>query len=745
MITEEIIKEAQSGNSEAFTKIYNETIKTAYYVAKHILIEVDSDVVEDVLQDAYVAVYKHLGDYKAGNFQGWVDTIVANRAKNYLRKKNPTLFSDMETEENPVVEFEDEKIEFRPDENVDYTETKRLVMEIVDSLPADQRLSTILFYFEQRSVKEIAEICECSENTVKSRLNYARKKIKEDVLALEKKGTKLYSISAIPFLIWLLSEEAKACVVSEATSTAVLTGIQSATGSVAETVAGEAVKEGTKAVAEEFANEAGKETAKAVAKEVTSEAGKETVKAVAQTVAKEVATEAAKATATAAVKTVAVKTGMALGTKIAIAVTAATVTVGGVAGATAVVQNYEEWFEQDDDDEDDDRDSDSENNNEDDTGLVGDVDTEGLESGEKQISYRLKKVLRYFDEKSYQDGVINETIIYNYQEDGISFVTENIDSDGDKNEALSQIYDEKGRLIEICRLGDYQYFFYNEDGQLYKSEYIYGEMSPETTLYEYDSNGYLIKETSYNSEGYAAEVKTYTNDAEGKALHVQSKWSDVDEYSYIVYAYDEAGRVVKEERYNESGYHFQEIFQYDDNGNLVQKEQQEYGALTKREVMEYDHAGNLKSKIETYFSNGEPGTVQRYFYEYEEIIIEGHVHNYTSKETKAPTCEADGQGEITYTCSCGDTYTEETDRIDHCTDDVEIIQEATCSQVGIKTYSCIFCGREFEREEIPKTEHIESDWIIVKEATDTEDGLQHKICTVCGEEIETEVIPSTGN
>ena len=49
MVTEEIIKQAQAGNSEAFAIIYNETVKTAYYVAKRILIS--EDATEDVLQD----------------------------------------------------------------------------------------------------------------------------------------------------------------------------------------------------------------------------------------------------------------------------------------------------------------------------------------------------------------------------------------------------------------------------------------------------------------------------------------------------------------------------------------------------------------------------------------------------------------------------------------------------------------------------------------------------------------------
>ena len=223
MITESIIKEAQAGSSEAFAIIYNETVRTAYYVAKRILL--DEDATEDVLQESYIAVFEHLSDYKTGNIQGWIDTIVANRAKNYLRRKNPIFFSEMETEENPVVEFEEDKIEFRPDEKVDYSETQRLILEIVDNLSPEQRLSVMLFYFEEKSVKEIAEICECSENTVKSRLNYARKKIKEDVLELEKKGTKLYSVSIIPFIIWMLSEKAKASSVPHGMEAKIFAGV----------------------------------------------------------------------------------------------------------------------------------------------------------------------------------------------------------------------------------------------------------------------------------------------------------------------------------------------------------------------------------------------------------------------------------------------------------------------------------------------------------------------------------------
>ena len=209
MVTQMMIERAKEGDAFAFEQIYNETIKGAYYVARKFL--GTDTAAEDVLQESYIKVYEKLGEYKNGNFQGWVDVIVANRCKDYLKKKNPLLFSEMESDDGVEFDAEDTSEEFRPDRKVDYDETKRLVKEIIDKLPADQKMSVVMFYYEQMSVKEIAAALECSENTIKSRLNYGRKTIKAEVENLEKKGTKLYCAPILPFIIWMFKEEAMAC------------------------------------------------------------------------------------------------------------------------------------------------------------------------------------------------------------------------------------------------------------------------------------------------------------------------------------------------------------------------------------------------------------------------------------------------------------------------------------------------------------------------------------------------------
>ena len=91
-----------------------------------------------------------------------------------------------------------------PEKVLDREETARLIREILDGLPEDQRVVIEMFYYEKLSVKQIALALGLSESAVKSRLFYGRRKIETKVLALEKKGARLYGLAPIPFLLWLL-------------------------------------------------------------------------------------------------------------------------------------------------------------------------------------------------------------------------------------------------------------------------------------------------------------------------------------------------------------------------------------------------------------------------------------------------------------------------------------------------------------------------------------------------------------
>jgi bacterial surface protein 26-residue repeat/bacterial surface protein 26-residue repeat/bacterial surface protein 26-residue repeat/bacterial surface protein 26-residue repeat/bacterial surface protein 26-residue repeat/bacterial surface protein 26-residue repeat len=132
-----------------------------------------------------------------------------------------------------------------------------------------------------------------------------------------------------------------------------------------------------------------------------------------------------------------------------------------------------------------------------------------------------------------------------------------------------------------------------------------------------------------------------------------------------------------------------------------------------------------------------------------------HIHNYVGTITKEPTCTE--AGEKTYTCDCGDSYTEEIPATGHHYTGT-ITREPTCTEAGEKTYTCD-CGDSYT-EVIPATGHHyvggtctgcgekDPDHVhsytesITKEPTCVEDGEKTYTC-ICGDSY-TEAIPATG-
>ena len=203
IFTPMLIQAAMDGDQDAVSQLYNRTYNAVYQTVKSMIR--DEDTVMDILQDSYVKAFQNMGQLRTPEmFPAWIKQIANNTAKDWLKRKKPILFTELENEDGEMtLDFEDDRTDNLPEEVIDQKETTRLVNEILDSLSDEQRVVVGLFYYQQLSVKEIAEMLDCSENTVKSRLNYARKKIKVEVEDLERRGTKLYSLSPIPFLLWL--------------------------------------------------------------------------------------------------------------------------------------------------------------------------------------------------------------------------------------------------------------------------------------------------------------------------------------------------------------------------------------------------------------------------------------------------------------------------------------------------------------------------------------------------------------
>jgi len=203
---QEPIALAQAGKEEGFRFLYEATYRSKYYLALQYM--KNEEAAKDVLQDAYIRAFSKLDQLKQPEaFPGWLGRIVANTAKNRLVKNEPMLFSDVSAnDDSEGVEYriEDEKIENQPELAYTKQELRELVHELIGSLSEEQRMCILLFYIEGASIREIASTLGCSENTVKSRLNYGRKNLKAKAEELKKKGYKLYGVAPLPLLLYLL-------------------------------------------------------------------------------------------------------------------------------------------------------------------------------------------------------------------------------------------------------------------------------------------------------------------------------------------------------------------------------------------------------------------------------------------------------------------------------------------------------------------------------------------------------------
>ena len=243
----ELILRARRNDQDAITELYNRTYSNVYYTIRSMVR--DEDTALDLLQDSYLKAFRSLDQLQdPARFRAWIKRIAHNRAVDYLRQNRDVVFSALESEDSDTpVDFADDRPDHLPDVVMDRQETTRLMGEILDALPADQRAVVSMFYYEQMSVREIAAELGVSENTVKSRLNYGRKKIEAQVRALEKKGTKLYSLAPIPFLLLLFrSQEAYAAGIPAASVLQSISAGLAAETAAAGTAAGAAGKAAAK-------------------------------------------------------------------------------------------------------------------------------------------------------------------------------------------------------------------------------------------------------------------------------------------------------------------------------------------------------------------------------------------------------------------------------------------------------------------------------------------------------------------
>ena len=254
----DLVRKAQAGDSEAMNQLLQTAHKNVLFQCQRIMKHPED--AEDMAQEVLLKIYETLGDLREPeHFISWANTIATRRCINE-RTRNPKDLQFAEDEEGNSVldELEELDQQYMPEAALDNDETRRMVRELIDQLPEPQRVAIMSHYNAEMSVKEIAQLLGVSENTIKSRLNYGRKAIEKGVKEYEKQGIKLYGLSPLPFLLYLLrsSAELGGDAAASAAASAVLSAGAAAAGTAAAEGAGSVGAVGSAAEAAAGAAEA---------------------------------------------------------------------------------------------------------------------------------------------------------------------------------------------------------------------------------------------------------------------------------------------------------------------------------------------------------------------------------------------------------------------------------------------------------------------------------------------------------
>jgi len=171
---EELIKEIKRGNKSSLNVLVDRYYKVVYaYIYRSIF---DKSIAYDLTQETFIKIINNIKNYAhKGSLKSWMLTIAVNQCRDYFRSKEAKtkLLSDSLEES----EFEADNATIPS--IFERKETRKYIIQKMQELPFEQREVINLKYFHDLKLKEIADVTNTSESTVKSRLYRGMDKLGE--------------------------------------------------------------------------------------------------------------------------------------------------------------------------------------------------------------------------------------------------------------------------------------------------------------------------------------------------------------------------------------------------------------------------------------------------------------------------------------------------------------------------------------------------------------------------------------
>lgn len=212
----------KNNDESAFVRIYELTSNLVYNIACSALR--DMDEAQDVVQEVFIKVYTRIDTLRDNySFIRWLHVITSNTCQDHIKSRSAFQIS-----------AEADSAGDDPDQfNIWFENQCRqeILSDMIRALPPEQMRTVYRYYYDQLSLGDIAALDNCSINTVKSRLYYARNTLRLAIEAEEKRlGEKLHLPAAVTAMSAMMLLPQFSVVLSQTDAARILTAVFAAVG-----------------------------------------------------------------------------------------------------------------------------------------------------------------------------------------------------------------------------------------------------------------------------------------------------------------------------------------------------------------------------------------------------------------------------------------------------------------------------------------------------------------------------------
>ena len=182
----ELVSRCRAGNGAAFEELCRRVMPELYGFIYSMLRSHDDT--DEALQECLVRVHRHIAKLDdPAKFGWWLMKIAVNQCRSMRGRAG----AHQPVHLDEALEYPNERVVgtaragASPRESASLGETRRILDAAIRALPERQRAAVILFEVEDRPIREVAELLECSEGAVKFNLHEARKKLRAALTAAE--------------------------------------------------------------------------------------------------------------------------------------------------------------------------------------------------------------------------------------------------------------------------------------------------------------------------------------------------------------------------------------------------------------------------------------------------------------------------------------------------------------------------------------------------------------------------------